>query len=346
MESLKKIENRKEDHINICLNKDVQYKEKNTFDDYEFIHCALPEIDFSKIDQSINFFGKIINYPFLISSMTGGTDKAKDINYQLAYLANELNIPFAIGSQRQALEDDKKLDTFLITRKSFSNIFIISNIGAPQIAEDSFNIENIFKIIDMLEANALYIHLNPAQELFQQNGDTNFKGVLNNIEKITSNLQIPVIVKEVGAGISYDVALKLLNAGVSGIDVAGASGTSWTAVEMHRNNNIHPYFVNWGIPTTFCIKQVAKLKEKYKFILIASGGIDDGIKIAKSIALGADLAASARPIISSLLKDGLDNTLTMLKQWMLDLKRIQFLTGSSNIDHLKKSKILNKMEIR
>lgn len=346
MESLKKIENRKEDHINICLNNDVQYKNNNTFDDYEFIHCALPEIDFEQIDQSINFFGKIIDYPFLISSMTGGTDKAKDINYQLAHIANELNIPFAIGSQRQALEDNNKLDTFLVTRKSFPNIFIISNIGAPQIADDSFDIKNIYKIIDMLQSNALYIHLNPAQELFQINGDTNFKGVLKNIEKIANEIKIPVIVKEVGAGISYDVALKLLNAGVNGIDVAGASGTSWTAVEMHRNNNFHPYFINWGIPTTFCIKEVAKLKKQFNFTLIASGGIDDGIKIAKSIALGADLAASARPIITSLLKDGLDKTLIMLKQWMLDLKRIQFLTGSSNIDEFKKSKILNKMEIR
>ncbi|HOJ38382.1 MAG TPA: type 2 isopentenyl-diphosphate Delta-isomerase [Ignavibacteriales bacterium] len=345
MESLNNIENRKVDHINICVNENVCYSNENAFDYYEFIHNALPEINFSGIKQNINFFGKNIDYPFLISSMTGGTDIAKDINYNLAIIANELNIPLGIGSQRQALKDDTKLETFKIVRKNFKDLFLISNIGAPQLADEVFCIDDIFKIIDMIEANALYIHLNPAQELFQKDGDTDFKGVLNNIEKIVKALNIPVLVKEVGAGINYDVAHKLLNVGVKGIDVSGASGTSWTAVEMIRNNENHPYFRNWGIPTTYCIKEIAKLKDKFNFTLIASGGIDDGIKIAKSIALGADLAASARSIIKSLIKDGIDNTLKLIKNWMLDLKRIQFLTGSNNIDNLKTAKILKKSEI-
>ncbi|HOP50294.1 MAG TPA: type 2 isopentenyl-diphosphate Delta-isomerase [Ignavibacteriales bacterium] len=345
MEPLDNIQNRKIDHIKICVTEDVDYKDQNTFDLYQFEHNALPELNYDEIDQSIEFWGRRFSYPLLLSSMTGGNELAKNINFDLGLLANELNIPIAVGSQRPALENPELIETYSIVRKKFPNLFLIGNIGAAQLVKNDFTIDKIHKIVEMIEANAVYIHTNPLQELFQKNGDLGFKGILKQIEIIVKEVEIPILVKEVGAGINKEVAEKLLNVGVSGIDVAGASGTNWAKVEMIRNKKVNDNFINWGLPTTYCIKEIAKLKSKYNFTLIGSGGIDNGIKIAKAIALGADFTGSAKAIIKSIYDNGVEFTYRTILEWMEDLKRVQFLTSSKNINELKNAKLITKMEL-
>lgn len=336
---------RKNDHLDICLNANVQYKNSDFWDLYVYEHNALTDIDYNSISLKTNFCGKVFDYPFLISSMTGGTKQAESINEKLAEVASELNIPIGVGSQRQALENKANLNSFQSIRKNNPDIFVFSNIGAGQVSSSKTFIDDAKKIVDMIEANALYIHLNPLQEIIQTNGDTNFSGLLNNIEDICKNIDVPIFIKEVGAGISKKVARKLLEVGVDGVDVAGSGGTSWAAVELVRNKESNDFFRNWGLPTTYCIKRVSELKNKYKFSLISSGGIDSGSKIAKSLSLGADFTASARPIFIELSKNGTDGVIKLIKTWFEDVKKIQFLTGTTNIDELKKVKLLNKSEL-
>lgn len=335
---------RKKDHIDLCLNEDVSFNAvTNGFEKYSFEHYAVTEIDFGKIDLSAKFLGKKISYPFLISCMTGGTKEAEKINESLAVVANELNIPVGVGSQRQALEDISLHETFRVIRKNASNVPVLGNIGAAQVA--ALKLNDIKFLVDLINADAMVIHVNPLQELLQKNGEPNFKGMLKNIEKIIKKIKLPVIVKEVGSGISKRAAEKLLDAGVSGIDVAGAGGTSWAEVELKRNNQSNHYFRNWGLPTTYCIREVAKLKKSYNFSLIASGGIKNGIEIAKAIALGADLAASARPVMQSVVNNGVDETIKMLLTWFEETRKIMYLTGCANIKKLSKQKLLKSEEL-
>ena len=194
----------------------------------------------------------------------------------------------------------------------------------------------------MIDADALIIHINPLQELIQIEGETDFSGLLKNLEKITKKTSIPIIAKEVGAGISKKASKRLLDVGVKGIDVAGAGGTSWSAVEMKRSNTVNEYFWDWGIPTADALKEVNKLRKKYDFTLISSGGIDDGIKIAKSIALGADLAASAGIVLKILFNSGAGALKAVITNWFEDVKKIMYLTGCNNISELKNIKLIRR----
>ena len=214
--------NRKKDHIDLCLNEDVGYNKTNGFEKYTFKHYANTEVRTDKIDLSTKFFAKKIDLPFLISCMTGGTGEAEKINEKLAIAANELNIPIGVGSQRQALENKDYHSTYRVVRKNAGNVPVLGNIGAAQVAKSNRIIEEIKYLIDLVEADAMVIHLNPLQEMLQKDGDKDFSGLLKNIGKICSGIKIPVIVKEVGSGISKESAKKLLNEGVKGIDVAGA----------------------------------------------------------------------------------------------------------------------------
>ncbi len=332
-----KIAQRKKDHINICLHEDVSFKTKsNGFENYEFEHYAITEVQFDKINFKTRFLSRTIAYPVLISSMTGGTKESVRINDRLANVANTLNIPFAIGSQRMALENKESVATYKIIRKSCGDIPVLGNIGASQIAK-SKNVEVEIKYLaEIIEADAMIIHLNPLQEILQKEGQPNFKGLLKNIEKITSKLNIPIIAKEVGCGISKSVAKKLLDAGVKGIDVAGVGGTNWAAVELLRNNK-KSIFRDWGLPTSYCLSTVNQLKRDYKFLLISSGGISNGIEIAKSIALGADLVGIARLILKEVMKS-VDNVID-------ELKTVMYLTGAHNINQLKNVKLIKKSEL-
>lgn len=336
---------RKKDHIDLCLNEDVSFNSvTNGFENYYFEHCAVTEIEYDKIDLSAKFFGQKVSYPFLISCMTGGTEEAKGINEELAVIASELNIPIGIGSQRQALEDSSMHNTYKAIRENAKNIPVLSNIGAAQVAMLK-DIGEIEFLIELIQADALVIHLNPLQELLQKNGQPNFNGLVKNIELITKKIKQPVIAKEVGSGISKRAAKKLLDAGVRGIDVAGAGGTSWAEVEQKRNNISNHFFRNWGLPTAYCVNETSKLKKSYYFTLIASGGIKNGIEIAKALALGADFAASARPVLQSLVKNGIDGTIELLKSWFEDVKKIMYLTGCSNLKKFSKQKLLKAGDI-
>ncbi len=337
---------RKREHIELCLTDKVSFKEKkNGFEKYEFIHDAATEVDLEKISFGTRFLKKKIAYPFLISCMTGGTQKAGNINAQLSVAAEKLNIPLGVGSQRQALENDKYLETYKIIRKSAPKIPILGNIGAAQVV-DLKSFKSVNYLAELIEADAMVVHINPAHELFQKNGEPHFPGLLKKIRKLVKELKIPVIIKEVGSGISKKVAEKLLDSGVFGIDVAGAGGTSWVGVESLRNDEVIPTdFWDWGLPTAYCVREVSKLRKKYNFILIGSGGINSSFDMAKAFALGADLTASARRILIELDRNNAEGVVALVKSWFDDLRKIMFLTGSQTLPELRNNKMIRKEEI-
>lgn len=343
--SSNQISKRKEEHIDLCLNKDVTYQKSNGFEKYNFIHEALTEVIIDDIQFDTRFLGKTISYPFIISSMTGGTEKAQVLNANLAIVANELNIPIGVGSQRQLLENSIHSNTFKVIRNNAPNVPVMSNIGAAQIVQQN-NIASLQRIIETISADGLIIHLNPLQELLQKEGEINFKGLLQKISEIKTEIKVPIIVKEVGSGISQITARKLLEIGVDVIDVSGSGGTSWAVVELMRNpNQKNDYFREWGLRTSYCIKEIAKLKKEFDFTLISSGGIDNFIDAAKSLALGSDMFASARMILQTVNQSGVQGTINLIEKWFDGIKKIMFLTGSSNIAELQKNKILRNEEL-
>jgi len=336
---------RKKEHIDLCLTDKVAFRAKtNGFEKYEFIHYAITEVEINKISFQTKFFSKIINYPFLISCMTGGTEEAENINQRLAVIAEELIIPIGVGSQRQALENNDFHDSYKVIRKTAKSVPVLGNIGAAQLVH-SKNLSDILSLIDMLEADAFVVHLNPLQELMQPEGEPNFVGVLKKIEKLVLKSSVPIIVKEVGSGISREVAKKLLNIGVNGIDVAGAGGTSWAGVEILRSKNDIPDYWDWGLPTSYCIHEVYQLKKNYDFTLIGSGGINSSTDLAMSFALGSDFSASARIILQTLIKSGEDEVKNLVISWFNDLKNVMFLTGSQKLDELKSDKVIKKDQL-
>lgn len=334
---------RKREHLELCLTDDVQFKSKtNGFEKYDFIHCAITEVEIDKINFETKLFNKKISYPFLISCMTGGTGEAEKINERLAIAAEELNIAIGVGSQRQALENQKYINSYKAIRRNAPTAPILGNIGAAQVVKLK-NMDSIQLLVDQIEAVAMVVHLNPLQELLQKEGEPNFKGLLDKIKKFVKVLDVPVIVKEVGSGISGIAAKELLETGVKGIDVAGAGGTSWAGVEILRNNNHQGNeFWDWGIPTSYCIRDVHKLKKYFKFILIGSGGIDSSLDAAKAFALGADLVGSARMILQTLNKSGIEGVKNLIQSWFEFIKSIMFLTGSQLLSDLSKNKIILK----
>jgi isopentenyl-diphosphate delta-isomerase len=249
---------RKAQHLEICLNQSVKFKEKTAgFEEVDLVHCALPELHFDEVDTSTLFLQKSLSFPFMVSAMTGGHRDSEMINRQLGELCAEMQVGLGLGSQRQALEDDSALKSYAIARKLNPHGVIVGNLGGAQIASMS-NLSLVQRLVDMAQADALAIHLNPLQELLQPEGDKDFRGILSAIEKLVKALSVPVIVKEVGCGISLEVARHLADAGVTFIDVAGAGGTSWAAIESYRlkNSCLAQHFWDWGIPTVECLKQL------------------------------------------------------------------------------------------
>ena len=332
---------RKKDHVDICLTEDVAYHEKTAgFERIEFIHNALPELDLKEIDTSTSFLKKKLSFPLMITGMTGGYEGAIKINGDLALVCEEKKLALGLGSQRQALEDDSQLESYNIVRKNAPTIPIIGNIGAAQIVKN-MNMKRLQKLLDDIEADALAIHLNALQEAVQFEGDVNFHGVLDGISKLIKKLKIPIIVKETGAGISWSAAKRLHEVGIDYIDVSGSGGTSWSAVESFRKNGdgqsdknrLARKFRNWGIPTVMCIREVSRIK---KMNIIASGGIKDGVDVAKSIALGADIAGMARPLLKILMENGRQGLGNEIDHIQKELKLAMFLTGAKNIRKLRK----------
>jgi isopentenyl-diphosphate delta-isomerase len=329
------MEQRKKDHIRICLEKDIEVSHSlSGFDNYSFIHNAIPEINKNDITLETKFLGHSFDAPLIISSMTGGTSEARKINRNLATVAQKLNNGMALGSCRILHENPSVLNTFYV-RDIAPDIFLCANIGAVQL-NYGFGIKECEEIIELVKADALILHLNPLQEALQPEGDTNFKELLSKIEHLCKNLSVPVIAKEVGCGISYDASCALKKAGVDAIDVAGLGGTSFALIERHRAaNNIGETFKEWGIPTTAALKQVRKAG----LPLIGSGGIRNGLDAAKAIALGADIVGIALPLLKAATKSQ-DDVIKCLNKIIDELKTAMFCVGAQNIGELQKSKLV------
>lgn len=328
---------RKEEHINICLEYNVQARSTSTgFSDVHLIHRALPEVSLEEVKTDITLFGHELAAPIIIEAMTGGTNKAARINEALAKSAEKSKIALGLGSQRVALEDSKLAYTFRIARETAPRTLLIGNIGSSQIMGED-GLKNVKNAITMINADAFAIHLNSLQEAIQPEGDTNFKGLTNKLRNIVSKVQVPIIVKETGAGIAFEEARLLESIGVKGIDVGGAGGTSWAAVESYRTNmrkdksreKLANIFWDWGIPTTLSTIEVSQTT---KLIVIASGGVRTGVDAIKAIALGADAVGMALP----LLKPALEGTLNSVLQNFIDeFKTAMFLVGAESVKELK-----------
>lgn len=295
------IDQRKADHIKINLEQDVRSALTSGLERYRFIHQALPELDLETIDTSLTLFGKRLAAPILISSMTGGTPEAGEINRRLAAAAQTVGVAMGVGSQRAALEHPEQAATFAVARQAAPDILLFANLGAVQL-NYGYGLEECRRAVDMIAADALILHLNPLQEAVQAGGDTNFAGLAKKIEAVCKALEVPVIVKEVGWGISEQAARLLADCGVAAIDVAGAGGTSWSQVEMHRapdefTRQLAATFVGWGIPTAESISNVKRAAPG--MTVFASGGLKDGLDIAKCLALGATLGGMAGPFLKA-----------------------------------------------
>ncbi|MDJ0880080.1 MAG: type 2 isopentenyl-diphosphate Delta-isomerase [Gammaproteobacteria bacterium] len=303
---MKDILQRKVDHIELVLAQQQDTPPPNGFDKVELEHNALPEEKLTDIKLSTCFLGYELKLPFLISSMTGGPRRAELINIHLTEAAQHLGIAMGVGSQRVALQSSSQSGLNKRLRQYAPDIVLFSNIGAAQLRQD-FGINEIRHAIEMIEANGLIIHFNPLQEALQDHGDTDWRHILNRVEEISSCLSIPVIAKEVGMGISTNVARRLINAGVAAIDVAGRGGTSFNRVESQRTNDqklqaLGKLFGQWGISTP---KAIMAIRSEFPELpLVASGGIRHGLDAAKALALGADLVGQAGPV----LKAAMDST--------------------------------------
>ncbi|MFA5668374.1 MAG: type 2 isopentenyl-diphosphate Delta-isomerase [Balneolaceae bacterium] len=334
------IQQRKKDHVELTSNESTQYAKTSGFEKYEFVHNALPEIDYNQVSTETDFLGNTFAFPLFISSMTGGYEGASSINAIIAEFCEKYNLPFGVGSQRAMLEDANQTKTFSIVRKKAPSAFICANIGGAQLI-NGLHKDKVQALIDSIEANAIIVHLNPLQELMQPEGDRNFTGILDGIQNLVLESHVPIIVKETGAGISKYVAKKLLNVGVSVIDIAGSGGTSWAKVENARKDeqDSSSLFDEWGISTVDCLLDIGALQWERNFELIASGGIRSSFDIAKSICLGASFAATAQPLIKVIRKDGMEGLEALFTAWQKDLKIILTLLGCSNLKELNNSHI-------
>jgi isopentenyl-diphosphate delta-isomerase len=333
--------NRKSDHIRINLEKDVLSTRTTGLENHHFIHEALPELDLERVDTTLSLFGRRLAAPILISSMTGGTADAETINLRLAEAAQTVGVAMGVGSQRAALEHPEQAKTFQVRRVA-PDILLFANLGAVQL-NYGYGIEHCRRAVDMLQADALFLHLNPLQEAVQSGGDVNFAGLSKKIAAICKKLEVPVIVKEVGWGISERTAKILADCGVSAIDVAGAGGTSWSQVEMHRSpdeftRQLAATFVDWGIPTAESILNVKKAVPD--MTVFASGGLKDGLDIAKCIALGATLGGMAGQFLKA-AAISTENAVGMMKLTKRQIEVTMFAAGVAKLEGLKVGKLVN-----
>lgn len=332
-------EGRKVDHLNIVLGQDVSAKGVATgFAQYQFEHCALPELDMRAISTATTLFGKTLNAPLLISSMTGGADRAETVNLELAEAAETLGLAMGVGSQRAGIHDERLAGSYRVRRVAPS-IVLLANLGAVQL-NYGFGVDQCRRAVEMIEADALILHLNALQEAVQPEGDTNFAGLLGKIEQVCRALPVPVVVKEVGNGIGAAVARQLAEVGVWGIDVAGAGGTSWSEVERFRQasprgRRVAATFAGWGIPTAEAIQQVRAALPNA--LLIGSGGVRTGLDAAKAIALGADLAGSAAPHLAAQDRGGIAGLLDALGAIIDELRVAMFCAAAPDLAALRQT---------
>ena len=326
---------RKIDHIRINLEEDVAAKGITTgLERYRFEHQALPNLDFDDVDTGVRFLGHAVRIPLLISSMTGGVAEGGRINRNLARAAQACGVALGLGSGRIALEDAAAREHFRV-RQEAPDVLLLANLGAVQL-NYGYNARHCLEIVEMLEANALILHLNALQEAVQPEGNTRFAGLLERIAEVCARLPIPVVVKEVGWGLSADVVRLLAQAGVAAVDVAGAGGTSWSEVERLRSGDqmaaVAAAFAGWGIPTADSL--VAARQAAPTLAIVASGGIRDGVEVAKCLALGADLAGLASPLLRAAARSA-EEAERALEVIGRQLRIAMFCVGARDIDALR-----------
>lgn len=327
---MSQISDRKLKHINIVLNEDVE-PQTSSFDAIKLPFKALPEIDMAEISTEVDFLGKKISFPFIISSMTGGEEKGEVINKNLAIAAEEMKVPLGLGSMRVVLVKPDSFKTFDI-RKYCPTVPLFANIGLVQL-NYGYGVDEINKLIDLIEGDGIFLHINALQEAVQPEGDTNFKDLLSKLEKILLKIKGKVIIKEVGNGIDFETAKKLKEIGVDFIDVAGLGGTSWPWVEGYRRDDDLGYiFRNEGIPSVDSIIQNLKING---LNLIAGGGIRNGIHIAKALYIGAKFATAAKPFLEPALESP-EKVVQTLKKFKKELEVAMFMVGAQNIEALSK----------
>ena len=328
---------RKLEHLEIVLEEKVEGFIPTWFEHVYLPHRALPEIDFEEISLETRFLGKRLKAPLIVEGMTGGHPVAKEINARIAESVEELGLAMGVGSQRAAIEDPGLEDTYRVVRKYAPTSVIIANIGAAQLNK-GYGVKELEKAVEMIEADAIAVHLNPAQEVFQREGDKSFKGIADKLAELAPKLSVPVIVKETGSGLSKEDVARLYARGIKFFDVAGSGGTSWIAVEMYRNRRSGDEFLEkaaedfleWGIPTAASIIEARVAAPKS--VIIASGGIRTGVHVAKALALGADLAGLAAPVLRAFRESRVKEYLTRI---LYEVKAAAFLTGSRNVEELK-----------
>lgn len=327
---------RKADHIRINLDENVNFPRLTTgLEGYRFMHRALPEVDLPAIDLTVTLFGKRLAAPILISSMTGGTEEARRINFNLAEAAEAAGVAMGLGSMRAALEEPEQAFTFQV-RKVAPKLLLFSNLGAVQLNK-GYTVDHCRRAVDIVEADALILHLNPLQEAVQADGDWYWSGLADRIEQVCRAIPVPVIAKEVGWGVSPQTARLLADAGVSAIDVAGSGGTSWTEVEYHRAESdqlrrLARAFADWGIPTAESLRLVRQVVPD--MTLFASGGLRGGVDIAKCLALGADLGGMAGPFLKA-ADQGVDAVAGEIEATLAEIRVAMFVAGAKDIAALR-----------
>lgn len=327
---------RKADHIRINLEENVQFPTlTNGFERYRLVHQAIPEVNLSEIDCSVALFGKRLRLPLLISSMTGGTEAAGVINRNLAQGAQARGIAMGLGSQRAGIEQAETAETFRV-RDVAPDILLFANLGAVQL-NYGYTVDQCRRAVEMIEADALILHLNPLQEAVQADGDWNWQGLLGKIEAVCRSIGVPVVAKEVGWGISEASARRLAAAGVAALDVAGSGGTSWTEVEYHRATSellrrLARAFADWGLPTAEALLMAQRGAPGLP--VIASGGMRNGIEAAKALALGAEAAGIASPFLKAAAA-GPDEVIRAIDQFAAELRTAMFCAGAGDVPALR-----------
>ncbi len=335
MSKVTPLSTRKSDHIRINLEEDVRSGLTTGLEKYRFVHRALPELDLDEVDLSQRLFRKTLQTPLLISSMTGGTDEARHINRVLAEAAEACGIAIGVGSQRAAIEHPELAPTFQV-RQHAPNALLFANLGAVQL-NYGYGLEQCQRAVDMLEADALILHFNALQEAVQPEGDTRFKGLADKVAQVVNKLPVPVIAKEVGWGFSEADVRLLAEAGVAAVDVAGAGGTSWSQVEMHRAKTesqarLAAAFLDWGIPTAESVLNVRSAAPNLP--VFASGGLRTGTDIAKTIALGATLGGMAGPFLKAAVIST-ERTIQTIQEVRREIQVCMFMAGAGSITTLQ-----------
>ena len=333
-----KTETRKREHIETVLREDVSAKDVTTgFERFFFEHIAVPELDLNDVDLSTHILGHRLEAPIFISSMTGGTEAARHINQCLAEAAQHLGVAMGVGSQRAAIERPELSETYQV-RDIAPDILLFANLGAIQL-KHGYNVDHARRAVEMIGADALFLHLNSLHEAVQVGGDCDWSDLLTAIERLVVELEVPVAIKEVGHGIGSQAARRLANCGVAAIDVAGAGGTSWTEVEAFRHTNpaaadVAHGFAGWGLPTALAlIDSVSAVPE---IPIFASGGVRSGIDAAKAIRLGAALIGTAAPVLDDATRTA-DAVRSHVSQMIEQLRIASFCTGSTNLAALRRA---------